>query len=71
MLTLVLLAGATIFVFYRQHMLGKSENFFDEIGTFNSEIRRVNTLVTVAETFDNKVCGLGTILDARFLDFFH
>ena len=45
-------------------MLGKSKNFFDEIGTFNSEIQRVNTLVTVAETFDNKVCGLGTILDA-------
>lgn len=47
------------------------KNFVDEIGTFNSEVRRVNTLVTVAETFDNKVCGLGTILDARFLDFFH
>ena len=41
------------------------KNFIDEDDAFDFEVRSVNTLVTVKETGDDKVCGLGRIIDAK------
>ena len=41
------------------------KNFIDEDDAFDCEVRSVNTLVTVKETGDDKVCGLGRIIDAK------
>ena len=40
------------------------KNFVAEDGAFDCEVRSANTLVTIEKTVDDKVCGLGRIVDA-------
>ena len=40
------------------------KHFVDEDGAFDYEVRSVSTLITVEETFDDKVYGLDRIIDA-------
>ena len=43
--------------------------FVDEDGAFDCEVQSVNTLVSVVETVDDKLCGLERIIDAKKYSF--
>ena len=45
------------------------KNFVDEDGAFDCEVQSVNTLVSVVETVDDKLCGLERIVDAKKYSF--
>ena len=45
------------------------KNFVDEDGAFDCEVQSVNTLVSVVETVDDKLCGLERIIDAKQCSF--